>query len=84
MELNIQKHEYISDVRYDPSRVRSDDKTQTNDVSDKQTEEKSLHHVIAEHCLPKLVCELHRKQLEEFESFSESERSLVSLIGYVS
>ena len=40
-----------------------------------------LHHVIAEHCLPKLVCELHRKSMEEFETYSESEKSLISLIG---
>ena len=72
----------ISDVRYDPSRVVSKN---AKEVRPKKqiSEEKRLHNVIAEHCLPKLVCELHRKSMEEFESFSESEKNLISLIGYV-
>ena len=40
-----------------------------------------MYSVIAEHCLPKLVCELHAKGIEELQSFSESERTLVKLIG---
>jgi hypothetical protein len=68
------------DVRYDPSQDSSTEKS-PNDISKKKSEEKSLHHVIAEHCLPKLVCELHRKSIEEFETYSDSEKSLISLIG---
>lgn len=71
------------DVRYDPSRVVSKNKKSLDEANPKKqiSEEKRLHNVIAEHCLPKLVCELHRKSMEEFESFSESEKNLISLIG---
>ena len=73
----------VLDVRYDPSRVVSKNKKSLDEANPKKqiSEEKRLHNVIAEHCLPKLVCELHRKSMEEFESFSESEKNLISLIG---
>lgn len=73
----------LLDARYDPSRVVSKSGKSSEEVKPKTeiSEEKRLHTVIAEHCLPKLVCELHRKSMEEFETFSESEKNLISLIG---
>ena len=54
------------------------DQTATTRSNVDQTQ---MYSVIAEHCLPKLVCELHAKGIEELQSFSESERTLVKLIG---
>ena len=42
-------------------------------------EQMKMFLVISEHCLPKLVCELHAKSYGAV--FSESEKSLMSLIG---
>ena len=70
----------VADIRYDPSRVQTD-RQSPNEGSNVPLVDDNLYSVISEHCLPKLVCELHSKLLEEFESFSESEKSLVSLIG---
>ena len=80
------KFQNVTDIRYnDPSTVplshSSDDDKSLNKDSRAPLVDDNMYSVISEHCLPKLVCELHRKSMEEFESFSESEKNLVRLIG---
>ena len=43
-------------------------------------EQMKMFLIISEQCLPKLVCELHAKA--HGATFSESEKSLMALIGY--
>ena len=47
---------------------------------DLEDEREQMFLQISEHCLPKLVCELHAR-LPGTNSFTDSEKSLMALIG---
>ena len=47
-----------------------------------ETERERMFLQISEYCLPKLVCELHAT-LPGARSFTDSEKSLMALIGWV-
>ena len=51
----------------------------TTENDDEDEEQMRMFRIISEYCLPKLVCELHAKSYGAV--FSESEKSLMSLIG---
>lgn len=48
--------------------------------SEEEKEQRRIFLLISEHCLPKLVCELHAR-IPSQSHFTDSERSLMSLIG---
>ena len=65
-----------------PDRDSSEDVMDyTDEHDDRADDKKQILITITSHCLPKLVCQLH--SLENRDSLSDSERNLISLVGYV-